>query len=85
MGCLVLSAACAPFDGTFSSRIKSLILSSHFSPAVVDADFQAERILVERQPIAKYINKTYREALNLNNRKVWTKWSDVHGRLHNYY
>lgn len=75
-------AAWAPFEGTFSSRSKTLIPRSL---AVVDGDFRTERILVERLPIEKYMNKTYREALNLNNRKVWTKWSDSHGRLYDYY
>lgn len=49
-------AACDPFEGTFSSRSKTLIPSSRFSPAVVDADFQTERTLVDEN--VKCMNKT---------------------------
>lgn len=73
------------FEGKFSSRNECFKRSSRISPAVVDAHFQLERVLVEGQPITEYINKTYQEALNLNNRKLRKKWSNAHGRLHNYY
>lgn len=60
-------------------------VSSWISPAVVGAHFQLENVLVQRLPITAHINKTYQEALNLNNRKVRIKWSNAHARLHNYY
>lgn len=98
MECLFLSAAIVKNCGLILLqellvpllRVHLVLEAKHshcscFYLAVVDTDFQTASILVERLPIAKYMNKTYREALNLNNRKVWTKWSDVHGRLHDYY
>lgn len=59
-------------------------VSSWISAAVVGAHFHLGRVLLQRLPIAAHINKTYQEALNLNNRKVGMKWSNAHARLHNY-
>lgn len=37
-------AACAPSEGTCSSRSKTLVPRSRFPPAVVDADFPTEML-----------------------------------------
>lgn len=85
-GLMLLQELLAPlFEGTFSSRSKSLKVKSWVSPAVVDGHFQCSRVLVGRLPITAHINKTYQEAFNLNNREVRIKWTNAHARLRNYY